>query len=44
MNYFGVCFGLLTFEAGMKFASSVYYFVFIYVIGLYVIMRVLGIS
>ena len=43
MNFLGVSFGLLTFENGMRFASTLYYFVFILIFVLFVFFRFSGI-
>jgi hypothetical protein len=43
MNYMGICFQLLTFEKGWRFSSTMYHFVFIYVIVFFLIFRFGGI-
>lgn len=40
----GVSFMLLTFEKGFRFGKSVHFFVYIYIIVLYALFRVFGIS
>ena len=44
LNFHGTSFSMLTFERGLKFCGSMYYFVFAIVVGLYIIMVALGIS
>ncbi len=43
MNFLGTTFGLLTFERGRIFCGSMYYFVFIITVGLYFLMKALGV-
>jgi hypothetical protein len=43
MNYMGISFGLLTYERGMTFSSSVNHFVYIIIIGGLLIFRLGGI-
>lgn len=43
LNYFGICFCLLTFEKGMRFSGTMYHFVFIYVLVFFAIFRFGGI-
>lgn len=43
MNFLGICFGLLTFEKGLRFTNSVYNFMFILIFVLFVFFRFSGI-
>ena len=43
MNYLGISFMLLTFEKGWSFSSSLYHFVYIYIVVFFVIFRFGGI-
>jgi FtsH-binding integral membrane protein len=44
LNFLGTSFCLLTFERGLLFASSLYYYVYIYLIVAFVIFRFMGLT
>lgn len=44
LNWFGISFGLLTFEKGLRFSKSLNHMVYLYVVILYAIFQIFGIS
>lgn len=44
LNYFGTSFGLLTFEKGYRFSSTLYHYVYIYIVVLFFAFRFGGIT
>lgn len=44
LNYFGTSFGLLTFEKGYRFSSTLYHFVYIYILVFFFIFRFGGVT
>jgi hypothetical protein len=43
LNYLGTSFGLLTFERGFRFSSTMYHYVYVYIVLLFIVFRFGGI-